>query len=189
MNRVTPEAKSRRSFAAPAASKEIGFLGNPSYLLLTTAGTILAAEIVIMMLLPYLPPLAPFQDAILDAVSLTLLMFPSLYFFVFKPLNRNIERRRRAEAEKDALIGELNKALSEVKTLRGIVPICASCKKVRDDKGFWHQVEVYVSAHSDALFSHGLCPECAVKLYPTLVNPDQRSLEQKPESKAENQRD
>lgn len=61
---------------------------------------------------------------------------------------------------------ELEKAFSEIKQLRGIIPICASCKKIRDDRGFWHQVEAYVRDHTDADFSHGICPECAEKLYP-----------------------
>ncbi len=71
-----------------------------------------------------------------------------------------------AEAEREALIASLTKALEDVKTLRGIVPICASCKRVRDDKGYWSQVEAYVSRHTEAQFSHGVCPECAARLYP-----------------------
>lgn len=63
-------------------------------------------------------------------------------------------------------IGELQRALNEIKTLRGIVPICASCKKIRNDAGFWQQVDVYVRDHSEAEFSHGLCPECMKRLYP-----------------------
>jgi hypothetical protein len=91
-----------------------------------------------------------------------------LYYFVFKPLNRHIVQCQRTEAEKDLLIAELHKTLAEVKVLRGIVPICSSCKKIRDDSGFWQQVEVYVIAHSDAMFSHGICPECIEKLYPDI---------------------
>lgn len=67
---------------------------------------------------------------------------------------------------------ELEKVLSEVKTLRGIIPICASCKKIRDDQGYWHQVEKYVKDRSDADFSHGICPDCAVKLYPEFYKKD-----------------
>ena len=63
-------------------------------------------------------------------------------------------------------IGELQRALNEIKTLRGIVPICASCKKIRDDAGFWQQVDVYVRDHSEAEFSHGICPECMKRPYP-----------------------
>jgi DNA-binding response OmpR family regulator len=63
-------------------------------------------------------------------------------------------------------IRQLEDAISQIKTLSGIVPICASCKKIRDDEGYWNQVEAYISAHSSATFSHGICPECAKILYP-----------------------
>lgn len=65
---------------------------------------------------------------------------------------------------------ELEKALAEIKTLRGIIPICASCKKIRDDKGYWNQIEKYIQDHTEANFSHGICPECAKKLYPEFVD-------------------
>lgn len=77
------------------------------------------------------------------------------------------------ELEKNRLIDELRQALDQVKTLRGIVPICANCKNIRDDAGFWHQVEVYVRDHTEAQFSHGICPECEKKLYPE-TTPDRR---------------
>lgn len=60
---------------------------------------------------------------------------------------------------------ELEKSFSEIKTLQGIIPICASCKKIRDDKGYWTQVEEYIHDHTDAAFTHGVCPECQKKLY------------------------
>jgi len=63
---------------------------------------------------------------------------------------------------------ELNRALSEVKTLRGLLPICSSCKKIRDDKGYWNQIEGYIGEHSEVEFSHGLCPDCAKRLYPDI---------------------
>ncbi|MFT3831442.1 MAG: response regulator transcription factor [Opitutaceae bacterium] len=65
---------------------------------------------------------------------------------------------------------ELQEALDQIKTLRGIVPICASCKRVRDDAGYWRQVEAYVAAHSEARFSHGICPDCMAKLYPEYID-------------------
>ena len=65
-------------------------------------------------------------------------------------------------------VEELQKALGEVKQLSGILPICASCKKIRDDAGYWKQIESYITSHSDAQFSHGICPECVKKLYPGL---------------------
>lgn len=68
---------------------------------------------------------------------------------------------------------DLHMALSEIKQLRGIIPICASCKNIRDDKGFWHQVESYVRDHSEAKFSHSICPECSKKLYPEFVEKEE----------------
>lgn len=79
---------------------------------------------------------------------------------------RDITRRVVLEEERENLIAELQDALKNVRTLKGLLPICASCKKIRDDKGYWQQIESFVSEHSDAEFSHGLCPDCAVKLYP-----------------------
>jgi len=63
--------------------------------------------------------------------------------------------------EQEATIEKLQKALEEIKTLRGLIPICAWCKKIRDDEGYWDELEVYLSKHSEAVFSHGLCPECS----------------------------
>lgn len=65
---------------------------------------------------------------------------------------------------------ELRKALDEIKVLRGFIPICASCKRIRNDKGYWEQIETYISNHSDVQFSHGVCDECLKKLYPDLVD-------------------
>ena len=69
-------------------------------------------------------------------------------------------------AERDALVGELTRALDKVKTLKGLLPMCSHCKKIRDDQGYWQQVEVYIEHHSEAEFTHGLCPECTQRLYP-----------------------
>ncbi len=63
----------------------------------------------------------------------------------------------------------LQQALAEVKTLTGLLPICSGCKKIRDDKGYWNEVETYVSKHTDALFTHGICPTCTAKYYPGIV--------------------
>ena len=82
--------------------------------------------------------------------------------------------RKRIEAERERLIQELREALAQIKTLRGLVPICCSCKKIRDDKGYWNQIEEYIQDHSDAEFSHGICPECAKKLYPQLYEKGHR---------------
>ena len=68
---------------------------------------------------------------------------------------------REREKEQERLISDLRKALREIKTLNGLLPICPSCKKIRDDKGYWNQLEAYISTHTDAILTHGVCPHCA----------------------------
>lgn len=80
----------------------------------------------------------------------------------------NLAGRKRVEEDREKLILQLQDALTKIKTLRGLLPICASCKKIRDDKGYWQQIEVYIQDHSEAELSHGICPECMKKLYPDL---------------------
>ncbi len=80
-------------------------------------------------------------------------------------LAREIQERKRVEADKERLIVELRQALGNIKTLHGILPICSECKSIRDDKGYWRQIEAYIGEHSDADFSHSLCPKCMEKLY------------------------
>ena len=79
---------------------------------------------------------------------------------------RDITERKHAELEKERLIAELKKALSEIETLQGLIPICSFCKKIRDDEGYWEQIEKYISQRSKAFFSHGICPDCMKKYYP-----------------------
>ena len=88
-------------------------------------------------------------------------------------VSKDITEHKSAEEEREKLIAELQKALGkleialgEVKKLSGLLPICASCKKIKDDKGYWEQIEHYISNHSEAAFSHGVCRDCAKKLYP-----------------------
>jgi PAS domain S-box-containing protein len=77
----------------------------------------------------------------------------------------DVSLRRTAEDERERLIAELQNALAHIKTLKGLLPICASCKKIRDDDGYWSQIESYLVEHSEATFSHSICPECSKKLY------------------------
>jgi PAS domain S-box-containing protein len=81
-------------------------------------------------------------------------------------LQTEILERKQLEEKKEKLIFDLKEALSNVKRLRGLVPICANCKKIRDDKGYWEEVESYLRDHSEVEFTHGLCPECILALYP-----------------------
>lgn len=76
-----------------------------------------------------------------------------------------LEKTRKTEKEKENLIKKLEQALSDIKVLKGIVPICSNCKKIRDDKGYWNKLESYIQENSEAEFSHGICPECSDKLY------------------------
>lgn len=78
----------------------------------------------------------------------------------------DITDRKKAEEDRERLINELKEASARIKTLHGLLPICASCKKIRDDQGYWNQIEAYISEHSEAQFTHGICPECVEKLYP-----------------------
>lgn len=84
-------------------------------------------------------------------------------------LRDEISVRQRAEEEKEGLIGELRVALEEIKTLEGILPICMHCKKIRDDGGYWKQLENYIHERSKARFSHSICPDCFQKHYPDLI--------------------
>ncbi len=77
-------------------------------------------------------------------------------------------KRKKIEQSREQAVREREKAMEDLRILRGFLPICASCKKIRDDKGYWTQIEQYIKDHSEAEFSHGICPECAQKLYPEL---------------------
>ena len=85
-------------------------------------------------------------------------------------LKIEILEHRKADEDKSNLIAELQNALAQVKKLSGLIPICASCKKIRDDQGYWRQVEEYVKEHSEAEFSHSICPDCMRTLYPEIAD-------------------
>lgn len=80
----------------------------------------------------------------------------------------DVGHRKNLEQELEKNIHDLQEALANIETLNGLIPICASCKMIRDDQGYWNQVELYVSQHSKAQFSHAICPDCSRKLYPDL---------------------
>jgi PAS domain S-box-containing protein len=91
---------------------------------------------------------------------------------------RDITERKRQEKERLRLIDELKEALRRVKTLNGLLPICASCKKIRNDGGYWEQVETYIRSRSNAEFTHGICPDCVRQLYPeykSILGPEETS--------------
>ena len=82
--------------------------------------------------------------------------------------SKNITKRKLAEIALKEKHEKLVKAMEEIKVLSGLLPICSSCKKIRDDKGYWNQIEAYIQEHSEAKFSHSICKECAKEIYPDL---------------------
>lgn len=137
----------------------------PVRFLLLTGGAVFIAEAVIMIVLRVFSPRLGGWEFILDAAMLVLLIAPLLYIWHYRPLVLEMEERMRVEMEREQTVIELTAALERVQTLRGLLPICAWCKHIRDDQGYWQQLEMYLTENSDLEFSHGICPTCAEKLY------------------------
>ena len=102
----------------------------------------------------------------LDSLLIVGILLPAVYFVVYRPMTTYINTILRLNSENERAIEQLQIAIKEIRVLKGILPICANCKKIRDDQGYWRQIEQYISDHSDARFSHGICQECAKLLYP-----------------------
>jgi hypothetical protein len=105
------------------------------------------------------------SSAVVFVIALSL--FLSIVAILFIE-NKSINRRKQAESEREKLITELQDAAAKIKTLSGLLPICSNCKNIRDDQGYWKQIESYIRDHSEAEFTHSMCPVCAKKLYPDL---------------------
>lgn len=149
------------------------FLGSPHYLSIMQ-GTLLSRFVISLFASPFLYIYLNWQNRKTGMVFesrpvLSILRELSEVKVELSLAQKEIERRKRAEREKEALIVELQKALSEIKVLRGFLPICAKCKRIRDDDGYWQQIERYIQEHSEAVFSHSICPECIETLYPELA--------------------
>lgn len=125
---------------------------NPVGMLLVVVGGVAAAEGLFELILLWRPTMSPYIEAVLDSGFLVAVALPLVYIRVYRPMHQ--------------LIDQYCSALNEVKTLRGIITICSVCKKIRTGRQSWEMVEAYVRAHSEAEFSHGLCPECVRKHYP-----------------------
>lgn len=148
------------------------FAGTPGYLSIMK-GTLISRLIVSVFALPFLYAYLYWQSRktgvkIENRPVLAILKQVAEIEIELSQAQEEIERRKAAEKERDQVILELQTVLSEVKTLRGFLPICCICKNIRDDKGYWNQIETYIRDRSDAEFSHGICPECAKKHYPDL---------------------
>ncbi len=106
---------------------------------------------------------------IIIAIICPLVIAPPVSYFWLRLLKQaTITRQKLQESNQ-----RLELTLKEVKELSGLLPICASCKKIRDDKGYWNQIESYIKKHSKAEFSHSICPECVKELYPGIYSKDQ----------------
>lgn len=144
-----------------------GLYFSPFRLLALTVLSVFVGEAAVMLLLARLPPLSVSFRAFLDSILLVVIVLPVLYFLELRPLVLHLRERRRGEEEREKLVAELQRSLAEVRALSGLLPICASCKKIRDEGGAWNQMEVYISARSETKFSHTICPECILRLYGT----------------------
>ncbi len=85
---------------------------------------------------------------------------------------QDVTERKRADQERDRLVAELQEAVAKIRTLSGLLPVCASCRRVRNDRGYWDHLEAYIERNSDARISHGICPECMKMLYPDYPGSD-----------------
>ncbi len=148
------------------------FWGTPGYLSIMQ-GTLVSRLIVSVFALPFLYAYLQWQSRkkgieIGNRPVLAILKQVAEIRHELSLAQQEIEMRKQAEKERDRVIGQLQQSLSEVKTLRGFLPICSVCKKIRDDQGYWKQIEMYIMEHSEAEFSHSICRDCARTHYPDL---------------------
>ncbi|MEP6669211.1 MAG: hypothetical protein ABJF10_08665 [Chthoniobacter sp.] len=148
------------------------FLGTPAYAEIVT-GTLLSRLIISVFAYPFLYLYLKHQNqkvglAIEHRPVLSILKEVTEVRLELTLAQQEIERRKQVEREKEGLIEELQQALNEVKTLRGILPTCAYCKNIRDEAGDWHQLEEFIQSHSEAKFSHGICPDCRKVHFPQI---------------------
>lgn len=152
------------NFGSPAGQAP-RLMRSAAGLLALTAVSIFAAEALVMFIISALPQRLPMlAEAFLDAVLLTLIVVPILYFSFYRPLSSHMAERVRVEESREKLIGELQEALERIKVLSGLLPVCASCKRIRDGGG-WVSMEKYISERSEAQFTHSICEVCAESLY------------------------
>jgi uncharacterized PurR-regulated membrane protein YhhQ (DUF165 family) len=146
------------------------FFGTPAYLHILT-GTLLSRLIISVFAYPFLYLYLDRQNKKFGMVIehrpvLAILKEVSEVRLELSLAQQEIERRKKVEREKESLIEQLQRALNEVKTLRGILPTCAYCKNIRDEIGDWHQLEEFIQSRSEAKFSHGICPDCRKVHFP-----------------------
>ena len=144
--------------------------------LLLTAVSMVVGMTVFEVLKVYLhPDITLAESDVLTVTFSTVIATVAVYFVRRRLVVRNqqlaaaLQAKQIVEVENARAIVELRQALADVKQLRGLLPICAHCKKIRNDSGYWSTVETYISAHSEAEFTHSICPDCLEKYYPDYV--------------------
>jgi hypothetical protein len=143
-----------------------GIFTKPAYLFALTILSIFFSEAIVMVFLSYLSLTSLLIGSLLDATILSIIIFPMLFLLVLRPMRNYLDQKTMIEKEREKLIIELQDALAEIKTLRGLIPICTWCFKIRDEAGNWKKIEWYIEEHSEAKFTHGICPNCAEKEFP-----------------------
>ncbi len=133
--------------------RRIGIVG--LVILITMIATIISVILRVVIALVAIEGKVTFE--IIAVATVIPLIIAPIMSYIFAKLLKQVDD---AELRNAQLVVELQAALAKAKTLSGLLPICASCKKIRDDAGYWHQVEVYIREHAEVDFSHGLCPEC-----------------------------
>jgi len=125
---------------------------HPVRMLWIIVGGVVGAEALFELAVYWRPTMSPYVEAILDGSFILAVTLILVFVVMYRPMR--------------LLISQYRSAIDEVRTLRGIITICSACKKIRTDEQSWSQMEAYVQAHSEAKFSHALCPDCIRRLYP-----------------------
>jgi uncharacterized membrane protein (UPF0182 family) len=167
-NPQTPAARANAD-AEPAPDRRVQVQDKPIVLLVLLATVVAVIEFGVMLLAARLSFSTVYAIALFDALA-TVALLPLLFVLLVRPLVSQINRRKQTENALRASIREQNQAAAEIQRLRGLLPICASCKRIRGADGYWIQIEQYVEANSEASFTHGICPDCARALYPRVGN-------------------
>ncbi len=138
---------------------------HPGYLFLIVIFSIFVVDGIVVFILHPFADLSVHIEVLFSGLLIILILLPVLYLFFLKPLKIHIEERRKIEDEQKKVISELGEALEKVKLLSGLLPICASCKRILDNKGNWTNLEKYISERTEAEFTHSICPDCEERLY------------------------
>ncbi len=132
---------------------------SPIFLLSLTAISIFLAEMIIMYGLSKIPSISGRAEMLIDSLFLILSVSPILYFFMFRPLVHYVNEQKNIAAD-------LRSAIDEIKILGTLIPMCASCGKMRNDSGYWQVLDMYLKENAKARITHGICPDCIENLYP-----------------------